>query len=325
MVGALVLALVAPAEASQAELERAAARANAAAAELARAQRRLAELESEVAELEARRADTDGRLQALAGAVRDVAVSRFVQGRAARPLAGEVELDASAAARAEALERIVSAQARDTLDEYRMLAEDLEVQERALTSKQEAAAAALGATRRRAAEVRQELVRLQKLEAERKAREAARRRQAAAAARVRSASRTSFAATGDWMCPVQGARAFTDDWGDPRGGGRRRHQGTDILAARGTPVVAPVSGTVRPASSANGGLSFYLNGSDGIEYFGAHLDSYSGRRGAVRQGDVIGTVGTSGNARGGPPHLHFEMHPGGGAPVNPYPTVRRYC
>lgn len=176
-----------------------------------------------------------------------------------------------------------------------------------------------------AAAVRQELARLQKLEAERKAREAARRRAEATRARVRTATRTSFAATGDWMCPVQGARAFTNDWGDPRGGGRRRHQGTDILAARGTPVVAPVSGTVRSASSANGGLSFYLNGSDGIRYFGAHLDSYAGRSGAVRQGDVIGTVGTSGNARGGPPHLHFEMHPGGGAPVNPYPTVRKYC
>ncbi|MBW3547202.1 MAG: peptidoglycan DD-metalloendopeptidase family protein [Actinobacteria bacterium] len=132
------------------------------------------------------------------------------------------------------------------------------------------------------------------------------------------------AASGGWVCPVQGPRAFSNDWGQPRSGGRR-HQGNDILSPRGTPVVASVSGTVRGHNSSLGGISYYLKGDDGNTYFGTHLDSLSGASGRVAQGAVLGTVGDSGNARGGPTHLHFEIHPGGGAPVNPYPTLSQYC
>ena len=131
-------------------------------------------------------------------------------------------------------------------------------------------------------------------------------------------------ASRDWVCPVQGPRAFSNDWGQPRSGGRR-HQGNDILSPRGTPVVASVSGTVRGHNSSLGGISYYLKGDDGNTYFGTHLDSLSGASGRVAQGAVLGTVGDSGNARGGPTHLHFEIHPGGGAPVNPYPTLSQYC
>lgn len=131
-------------------------------------------------------------------------------------------------------------------------------------------------------------------------------------------------ASGSWVCPVQGAVAFTNDWGQPRSGGRR-HQGTDMLAARGTPVVAPVSGSARGHSSSLGGISFYLDGADGTTYFGTHLDSLSGASGQVSAGTVLGYVGSTGNATGGSPHLHFEIHPGGGAPVNPYPTLTQHC
>ena len=73
-----------------------------------------------------------------------------------------------------------------------------------------------------------------------------------------------------------------------------------------------------------GGNYMQLVAADGTRYYGAHLDSY-GKAGKVKAGDVIGYVGNTGDARGGPTHLHFEMHPGGGGAVNPYPTLVRYC
>lgn len=129
---------------------------------------------------------------------------------------------------------------------------------------------------------------------------------------------------GGFVCPVAGAVAFTNDWGQPRSGGRR-HQGTDLLSPRGTPVVASSSGTVRGHQSSLGGVSYYLEGDDGNTYLGTHLDSLSGAAGRVDRGAVLGWVGNSGNARGGPTHLHFEVHPGGGGPTNPYPILSGSC
>ena len=96
-----------------------------------------------------------------------------------------------------------------------------------------------------------------------------------------------------------------------------------MMAARGVPVVAPVSGTVSHRGNPIGGLSFHLNGDDGNYYYGTHLSAY-GNAGRVAAGTVIGYVGDTGNARG-MPHLHFEIHPNGGSAVNPYPTVRAAC
>ena len=127
----------------------------------------------------------------------------------------------------------------------------------------------------------------------------------------------------DWLCPVQGPHAFSDDYGAPRGGGFS-HQGNDILAARGTPVVASVDGVVRHREGAVSGLAYYLDGDDGNEYFGAHLDSF-GASGRVAQGTVVGRVGNTGDAASTAPHLHFEIHPGGSGYENPYPTLTRYC
>ena len=127
----------------------------------------------------------------------------------------------------------------------------------------------------------------------------------------------------DWLCPVQGPHAFSDDYGAPRGGGFS-HQGNDILAARGTPVVASVDGVVRHREGAVSGLAYYLDGDDGNEYFGAHLDSF-GASGRVTQGTVVGRVGNTGDAASTSPHLHFEIHPGGSGYENPYPTLTQYC
>lgn len=125
------------------------------------------------------------------------------------------------------------------------------------------------------------------------------------------------------VCPVQGAVRFMNDWGFPRSGGRF-HEGNDLFAARGTPAVAVVGGTVVQTVGRIGGNQVKLAGDDGVSYYYTHLDSF-GAAGRVEAGAQIGTVGTSGNAIGGPPHVHFEVHPGGGAAVNPYPRVSPAC
>ncbi len=126
----------------------------------------------------------------------------------------------------------------------------------------------------------------------------------------------------EWKCPVPGAK-FTNDWGQSRSGGRS-HTGTDMLAPRGTPVLAPFAGTAVQKSSSRGGLSVYLKAPDGLQIFGAHLSSY-GTAGKVKAGTVIGYVGNTGNASGAAPHLHLEIHPKKGAKTNPYPIVKKIC
>ena len=134
------------------------------------------------------------------------------------------------------------------------------------------------------------------------------------------------APSGGMACPVDSPRSFTDTWGAPRSGGRS-HRGTDIIAPRGNPVRAIVSGTwdiQRPG--ANAGLWAILRGDDGDAYWYLHLDSHTVGDGArVSVGQQVGTNGDTGNARGTTPHVHFELHLGGSSPVNPYTTLRRAC
>jgi murein DD-endopeptidase MepM/ murein hydrolase activator NlpD len=126
---------------------------------------------------------------------------------------------------------------------------------------------------------------------------------------------------GGMVCPVRGSSAYSDTWGAARSGGRS-HLGVDMLAPTGTPLVAVVSGSVQFKQTSLGGNSVWLNGNNGTRYFYAHLDRFSGSSRGVSQGELIGYIGDTGNARG-TPHLHFEVHPGGGAAVNPYPYVVR--
>jgi murein DD-endopeptidase MepM/ murein hydrolase activator NlpD len=131
----------------------------------------------------------------------------------------------------------------------------------------------------------------------------------------------------DIVFPVAGPNSYIDSWGFSRSGGRR-HEGTDIMAARGTDVVACVSGVIEktsPYSQGLGGITIWLRGDDGNTYYYAHLNRIvDGIAPGVRvdAGQVIAEVGNTGNARGGSPHLHFEIHPGGGAAIDPYPILR---
>jgi len=134
--------------------------------------------------------------------------------------------------------------------------------------------------------------------------------------------------SGGRTCPVNGAVSFTDTWGAPRSGGRT-HQGVDMIASRGTPLVAIEDGVIaRISASSLGGLTIWLTGASGDEFYYAHLDGYasgvsSGDR--VAMGTLIGYVGNTGNAQYTIPHLHFEVHPGGGSAVNPYPLAASLC
>ncbi len=125
-----------------------------------------------------------------------------------------------------------------------------------------------------------------------------------------------------WVCPVAGPTAFGDTWGAPRPGGRM-HQGVDMMSPRGTPLVAVVAGSATMRTNSLGGNVVTLAGSDGNGYYYAHLSAWEGGSRSVSAGEVIGYVGATGNTTAN--HLHFEIHPGGGAAVNPYPTVRQFC
>ena len=124
------------------------------------------------------------------------------------------------------------------------------------------------------------------------------------------------------VCPVAGPHAFADTWGAPRSGGRS-HEGVDMMAARGVPLVAVESGYAQFKTTRLGGNSVWVNGNSGTRYFYAHLSAWEGSSRNVSRGEVIGYVGATGNTTAN--HLHFEVHPGGGRAVNPYPYVRAVC
>jgi murein DD-endopeptidase MepM/ murein hydrolase activator NlpD len=137
------------------------------------------------------------------------------------------------------------------------------------------------------------------------------------------------------IIPVAGVAAgqLTDTWGDARGDGTRVHGALDIMAPRGTPVLAAQDGTVEKLfDSKLGGHTVYVRSTDGavVTYY-AHLDTYAtglAEGAKVSRGQQIATVGSTGDASEDAPHLHFEVHlmkPGEkwhqGTGVNPYPLL----
>jgi hypothetical protein len=140
--------------------------------------------------------------------------------------------------------------------------------------------------------------------------------------------------------PVVGKVQYIDDFGAPRGGGA--HQGNDLMAAKRSPAVAAEAGRVKYwTTSAPAGCMLYLYGESGTMYYYIHLNNdltakndnrgkcvkgtaYAVNNGArVAAGQQIGYVGDSGDANGISPHLHFELHPGGGRAVSPYAFLQK--
>ena len=120
-----------------------------------------------------------------------------------------------------------------------------------------------------------------------------------------------------------------DSYGFPRMTGtpdEHWHEGIDIFAPRGTPLVATERGIITKLGVGRlGGLKFWLKGESGSEWYYAHLDSFApglANGVVVEAGELVGYVGNTGNAVGTPPHLHMQLHPGGGRPVNPYPLLK---
>jgi Peptidase family M23 len=143
------------------------------------------------------------------------------------------------------------------------------------------------------------------------------------------------------LFPVAGAVTYQDDFGQPRAGGT--HQGNDLLGTKKTPVIAVESGTIKFwTTSASAGCMLYLYGDSGTMYEYIHLNNdltmRNDNRGScvagtayakglkdgakVSAGQQIGFLGDSGDANGIHPHLHFEVHPNGGAAVDPYPYLQ---
>ena len=157
-----------------------------------------------------------------------------------------------------------------------------------------------------------------------------------------AASASTSAKVPTLVFPVLGDTTYTDDFGEARGQGA--HEGNDIMAPKRALALAAEAGTVKfHTTSSRAGCMLYLNGASGTEYLYVHLNNdltagndnqgtcvagvaymkglKTGAR--VLAGEPIGYVGDSGDANGIHSHLHFEVHPGGGGAVSPYPYLRK--
>jgi murein DD-endopeptidase MepM/ murein hydrolase activator NlpD len=318
---------------SESELKR---RANAAAAGYARAEAAVARLGNDIDRLEKEVAKLQVKMAPLRDAVTRRAVAVYQAGRGVDAIAGlSVQPDLVQSARGVRMVSQASAADLDAIATLDVARDKIRQRQAAIAAKrqdQEAAMTTLDGERK---VVELELAVMARARQDLQSRLVAAPRQARASrgeARgvpPQPVLQTAEAAAAipvatNLICPIAGPLAFTDTWGDPRGGGRR-HKGTDLMNRFGTPNVAVVSGQIARHHSGAGGLAVYLYGDDGHTYYYAHLSEVVGPDRRVAQGEVIAKTGNSGNARGGAPHTHFEIHPGGGEAANPYPSMRAVC
>ncbi len=349
---------------AEARTERAALqeRLDEATAALGEVEGRVARLEAEADQLAAEADTLEVEIDRLHDGMQDHVRALFKRGAVRDPFSAFLASDDAADAlfRAQALERVVVADLGEVealgADRRRLAAvrERLDAQEEEVSeavAERRALQATLQRDLERAAELEERLEAEERERQRRAEQERRERERAAAAARERASGPSGSGSSGSSgsgssgssgsspsrgggsspvsssgkACPLGQPRSFTDTWGAPRSGGRA-HRGTDMLAPYGTPVYAIVDGTwsiQSPGPSA--GLWAILRGSDGNQYWYMHLQSHTVANGArVSAGQQTGTNGDTGNARG-TPHVHFELHPGGGGAVNPYPLLRSVC
>lgn len=347
----LVLLLLLPASAQasllqekQADLAASQARLDALQAEIERIAEACAQTEREVLAAEASLAQAEAaeeQARADLAAAREELADRlacyYKESETASPVLVQVLFGSESLSSAlNALPHVISIaqQDKELLNQVAALTAALELQQEELTQRRHA----LAATKTFLANTQNQLGELLKQAAEehdRLKKEVAVLEHAdqlvreAVAARERWRGRVSshtLARARGFVFPVDGPHAFVNDWGLPRPDDRV-HQGTDVMARQGASVVAVRSGVISRVAYRQplGGTVIWLAGDDGTSYYYAHLarvapDIRSGMR--VVAGYPLGQVGDTGNARGGPPHLHFGMYPGGGGPVNPYLTLR---
>jgi murein DD-endopeptidase MepM/ murein hydrolase activator NlpD len=218
-------------------------------------------------------------------------------------------------------------QTDDVMRRDRLIASALEVDE-ADTARLDALRAGLG-REQRSVLTRRQLAVDQLAQADEAAREAQR------AARQAEVEYSAFRAGSEVyidnvVFPIGGTyEPFIDSFGFPRMTGtpdEHWHEGIDLFAPRGTPLVAAERGVIaRMGTGRLGGLKLWLIGESGSEWYYAHLDAFAPELTdgvVVDAGDLVGYVGNTGNAVGTPPHLHLQLHPNGGRPVNPYPLLK---
>jgi murein DD-endopeptidase MepM/ murein hydrolase activator NlpD len=329
------------------------ARAQEITQELSDAETRLGELDRAISTAAFEAEDAERQLGDLQADVERAAVQRYTNRDQGNLL---LRADTNGDLRAAAILRLIGQGDLDAIDRYSALRAEADEAGDRLARLESDQVEAVDTLQAKSAELQEELLRLEELE-RRQRQEAARKAEAVRKAEEERLAREAAASTttppsdpstapppsnngggggsggggggtppprrsSGFLCPVPAA-TFVDTWGAPRGGGRA-HQGVDMMAPSGSPVYAPVSGNMAPNQNGLGGLAFYLDGDNGDRYYGAHMSAY-GQTGRVAAGTVIGYVGNTGDARYTAPHLHFEIYPGGGSAVNPYPTVRAAC
>jgi len=291
--------------------------------------------ETEFAQTEARIEGVSGRVSRLRSRMRAIQARLQVRAREAYEGAGTNALELLLSSdsfsqfsdRVEFLGSVVQGDgdlmldARVTREELRRAQADLEL----LSARQSATVVSLG---RQKVDIASKLAEAQRLRAELEKKLA----QDLAAARAAASSSTTSASASRrsggplQACPVGQPRTFVDTFGAPRPGGRT-HQGIDMMAPYGIPIYAAQPGRFEQNYNSLGGISALLFASNGDYTYYAHMSSYAGvgNGATVSAGTMIGHVGNTGDASGGPMHLHFEYHPGGGSAVDPYNMLRAVC